>query len=62
MRAAELAAFVSAAALVDGFDHAQVVAIGYSNGANIAAAMLLLQPGVLAEAVLLRSMVPLIAA
>ena len=60
VRAAELAAFVSAAALVYGFDPAQVVAIGYSNGANIAAAMLLLHPGVLSGAVLLRSMVPLI--
>jgi predicted esterase len=33
--------------------------VGYSNGANIAASMLLLLPGVLAAAVLLRPMVPL---
>ena len=35
------------------------VALGYSNGANIAAAMMLLRPQVLAGAVLLRAMVPL---
>jgi phospholipase/carboxylesterase len=37
----------------------QIVAIGYSNGANIAASMLLLRPGVLSGAILLRAMVPL---
>ena len=58
-RAADLAAFVPAAASTYGFDSAQVVALGYSNGANIAAAMLLLHPGVLSAAVLFRSMVPL---
>jgi phospholipase/carboxylesterase len=35
------------------------MALGYSNGANIAAAMLLLRPDTLAGAVLLRAMVPL---
>ena len=35
------------------------VALGFSNGANIAAATLLLRPGVLAGAALLRAMVPL---
>ena len=37
----------------------QIVAIGYSNGANIAASMLMLRPGVLSGAILLRAMVPL---
>lgn len=59
-RSADLAAFVPAAAARYGFDAEQVVALGYSNGANIAAAVLLLQPGVLSGAVLFRSMVPLI--
>ena len=37
------------------------MAVGFSNGANIAAAMLLLRPEALAGAVLLRAMVPLAA-
>ncbi len=58
-RAADLAAFVPAAAATYGFDASKVFAVGYSNGANVAAAILLLHPGVLAGAALLRSMVPL---
>jgi predicted esterase len=58
-RAGDLAAFVPAAAAAYHFDPTTVTALGFSNGANIAAAMLLLHPGVLAGAVLLRSMVPL---
>ena len=37
-----------------------MIAVGYSNGANIAASTLLLRPGVLLAAVLLGPMVPLI--
>lgn len=37
----------------------KIIAVGYSNGANIAASMLLLRPGVLSGAILLRAMVPL---
>ncbi|MDZ7632791.1 MAG: alpha/beta hydrolase [Gemmatimonadaceae bacterium] len=59
-RAADLVAFLPAAAVAYGFDPARIVALGYSNGANIAAAMLLLHPGALAGAVLLRTMVPLV--
>lgn len=58
-RARELAQFVEAASKVYGFDEHGVVAVGYSNGANMAAALLLLEPGVLAGAVLFRAMVPL---
>lgn len=56
-RAADLAAFVGAARKEYGI--AAPVALGFSNGANIAAAVLQLHPGVLAGAVLLRAMVPL---
>ena len=42
------------------FDPTQVIAAGYSNGANIAASLLLLRPEVLAGAILLRPMIPLI--
>lgn len=59
-RAGDLSAFVTSAASVYGFDANAVVALGYSNGANIAAAMLLLHPSVLSGAVLFRTMVPLI--
>lgn len=59
-RTHDLAEFVAAAAAAYGFDAGRVVAAGYSNGANIAASLLLLRPGVLSAAVLLRPMVPLV--
>ncbi len=58
-RANELADFIARAATEYKFDAACVTAVGYSNGANIAAAILLLRPEVLARAVLFRAMVPL---
>src|SRR5215467_15281134 len=58
-RANELADFVTAAAQHYGFATDQLVAVGYSNGANIAASMLLLRPGILSRAILFRAMVPL---
>jgi phospholipase/carboxylesterase len=57
-RTHELAGFVEAAAEEYGFDPAKVVAAGYSNGANIAASLMLLHPGLLRAAVLFRAMVP----
>jgi predicted esterase len=59
-RAHELADFVGAAAARYEFDSKHVIAVGYSNGANIAAAILLLRPEVLAGAVLFRAMVPIV--
>lgn len=56
-RALELGAFVEDARRRHGI--AAPVAVGFSNGANIAAALLLMKPDVLAGAVLLRAMVPL---
>ena len=59
-RTNELADFVAAAAQHYGFAPEKVVAAGYSNGANIAASMLLLRPEILSAAILFRAMVPLI--
>ena len=56
-RALELGDFVSEARRRYGI--AAPIAVGFSNGANIAAALLLLQPDALAGAILLRAMVPL---
>ena len=57
-RTDELAGFVEASARVYGFNAEKVVAAGYSNGANIAASLILSHPGVLRGAVLFRAMVP----
>jgi len=57
-RAAELADFVIRAAAHYGLDRSRLYAVGYSNGANIASAMMLLHPEAIAGAVLLRPMVP----
>jgi phospholipase/carboxylesterase len=57
-RTHELADFVGAAAEEYGFDLSRLVAVGYSNGANIAASLMLLHPGLLRAAVLFRAMVP----
>ena len=56
-RSLELGAFVENAQRRYGIG--KPIAVGFSNGANIAAALLLMQPDVLAGAVLLRAMVPL---
>lgn len=56
-RANELADFVTEAR--EAYGVAAPIAVGFSNGANIAAATLLLRPDAFAGAVLLRAMVPL---
>jgi phospholipase/carboxylesterase len=55
-RTAELADFIAAARKVYGLD--APVAVGFSNGANIAASLLLTRPEALAGAVLLRAVLP----
>jgi phospholipase/carboxylesterase len=59
-RTDDLADFVTKAAAHYGFDPSRVVAAGFSNGANIAASLLLLRPEVLAGGILFRAMVPLV--
>lgn len=57
LRAGQLANFITAARTQYGL--AAPIALGFSNGANIAAALLLEHPEILAGAVLLRAMTPL---
>jgi len=59
-RTQELADFVAAASTHYQFDPKRVMAVGYSNGANIAVSLLLLRPETLNAAILFRSMVPLV--
>ena len=54
-----LAAFVSAACAEFDLDQARLIALGFSNGANIAATVLQRHPATLAGAILLRAMVVL---
>src|SRR5207247_9045388 len=58
LRTHEPADFVAAAAQIYRFDPRHVIALGFSNGANIAASLLLLRPETLESAVLLRAMAP----
>jgi phospholipase/carboxylesterase len=59
-RTNELADFVEAARVEYHLGAVPPIAVGFSNGANIAAALLLLRPGTLGGALLLRPMVPLV--
>jgi phospholipase/carboxylesterase/glyoxalase family protein len=59
-RTKDLIAFVSAASEEYGFDATQVIAVGFSNGANIAGSVLLSDPEALSEAILFRPMVPFV--
>jgi phospholipase/carboxylesterase len=56
-RANELADFIAEAR--EAYDLPAPIALGFSNGANVAAAVMLLRPDALAGAVLMRAMVPL---
>jgi predicted esterase len=59
-RTNELADFVYRTAEYYKLARDRVVAVGYSNGANIAASLLLLRPEILHAAILFRAMVPLV--
>jgi predicted esterase len=58
-RAPQLAAFVRSAGATYGFAPDSLFALGYSNGANMAASLMLLEPGLLRGGVLLRAVMPL---
>jgi predicted esterase len=58
MRTDELADFILKSSSIYDFDLNRLVAVGYSNGANIGASVLLRRPEVLAGAILFRAMVP----
>lgn len=57
-RTAELARFIEAASARYDFSTKRLIAVGYSNGANIAASLILLHPHYLAAALLFRVMMP----
>jgi phospholipase/carboxylesterase len=57
-RTRELADFVDGALAAHGLTERPVVAVGYSNGANVATSLLLHHPGVLSGAALLRGLLP----
>jgi predicted esterase len=58
LRTRELAEFLASSAARYAFDPSRIVAVGYSNGANIAASLLLSGLGTLQGAILIRPMVP----
>jgi predicted esterase len=60
IRTDQLAEFIVKSSSAYMFDAESVIAVGYSNGANIAASLLLRRPEVLAGAILFRAMVPFI--
>ena len=57
-RTQELADFIQKCSLHYKFDLNRTIAVGFSNGANIAASMLFLRPELLQGAILFRAMVP----
>ena len=59
-RTGELADFVKEVSSIYSFDLSKTIAVGFSNGANIAASLLLSYPGTLTGAILFRAMVPFI--
>jgi predicted esterase len=59
-RTEELAQFIDTASKRYDFSRRRLIVVGYSNGANLAASLILLHPHYLAVAVLFRAMVPLV--
>jgi phospholipase/carboxylesterase len=59
-RTHELADFIQKCSLHYKFDLRHTIAVGFSNGANIATSILLLRPDVFQGAILFRAMIPLV--
>src|SRR5215216_7027129 len=59
-RTSELAYFIENASKFYSFDLEHMIAVGYSNGANIASSLLLIHPEILSAAIIFRPMVPFI--
>src|SRR5215211_8711305 len=59
-RTHELADFIQKCSLHYKFDLNQTIAVGFSNGANIASSILLLRPDVIQGVILFRAMIPLV--
>lgn len=55
-RAEELARFIRAAVITYRLDASRIFALGYSNGANVASTVMLVEPGILQGAILFRPM------
>ena len=55
-RAEELARFVRTAVVTYRLDAGRIFALGYSNGANVASTVMLIEPGILQGSILLRPM------
>jgi len=56
-RAEELARFIRAAAITYRLDTSRIFAFGYSNGANVASTVMLIEPGAIQGSILFRPMV-----
>ena len=57
-RTHEMVGFIKEIAPKEGFDSTKLIALGYSNGANIAGSTLILYPNFLSGAILFRPMLP----
>jgi phospholipase/carboxylesterase len=55
-RAEELARFIRAATVTYRLDPTRIYSLGYSNGANVASTVMLVEPGILRASILLRPM------
>ncbi|MDQ5868220.1 MAG: alpha/beta hydrolase [Thermoproteota archaeon] len=60
LRTNELAEFILKSSSIYKFDLERIIAVGFSNGANIGASLLLRRPEVVTGAILFRAMVPFI--